>query len=157
MIFYIFFTFLLLAATFCAIQISITDFRRRIIPDAYLFPLMLIGLILITFFPAFPTQLSDAVIGATFGYTLTAIIGIIFEYRLRTHGDSTTIPIGMGDIKLISIGGLWLGTSGLSIALIIACATGAIWAYKNKQRHIPFAPFFLTGGFLSFIATMFLL
>ncbi len=157
MIFYIFFIILLAIAAYCGIKISIIDFRRRIIPDAYLFPLMLIGLLLITFFPFFPIDLSDAVIAATFGYLLTSTIGALYDKRLQKRKSPDTTPIGMGDIKLIGVGGLWLGTSGLSLALIIACITGAIWAHRHKQKYIPFAPFFLMGGFLSFITTVFLL
>ncbi len=157
MIFYIFFIILLTAAAYCCIQISINDFRHRIIPDVYLFPLMLIGLLLLTFFPSFPINLSDAVIAATFGYILTSVIGALYDRHLQKRKTPDTIPIGMGDIKLIAVGGLWLGATGLSLALIIACITGAIWAYQHKQKYIPFAPFFLMAGFLSFITTAFLL
>ncbi len=157
MIFYIFFIILLVAAAYCSIQISINDFRRRIIPDVYLFPLMLIGLLLLAFFPSFPISLSDAVIAATFGYTLTSVIGALYDRRLQRQKTKDSVPIGMGDIKLIGVGGLWLGTTGLSLALIIACITGAIWAYQHKEKYIPFAPFFLIAGFLSFITTAFLL
>ena len=143
-------------AAYCAIQISIHDFRCRIIPDKYLFPLMLIGLLMITFFP-FPVSLPDAVIAATFGYIMTATIGAAFDHKLQQKSPDATPPIGMGDIKLIGVGGLWLGTAGLSVALIIACILGAIWAHKHKQKYIPFGPFFITAGFLSFIATIFLI
>ena len=156
MIFNIFFILLLAGAIACATLISVADFRRRIIPDAYLFPLMLIGLILITFF-GFPIGMHDAVIGATFGYAMSATIGFAFDYFIRRKKPDTTPPIGMGDIKLIGVGGLWLGTTGLSYALIIACITGAIWARAKEQKYIPFAPFFLLGGILSLIANLFLL
>lgn len=156
MIFYIFFIFLLACALTCAVLISVADFRRRIIPDAYLFPLMLIGLILIVFF-GFPIGIRGAVIGATFGYTMSAVIGFIFDYFIRRKNPDVTPPIGMGDIKLIGVGGLWLGTYGLAIALIIACVTGGIWARYKNQKYIPFAPFFLTGGILSLITKLFLL
>lgn len=156
MIFNIFFILLLIGAIACSVLISITDFRRRIIPDAYLFPLMLIGLILIVFF-GFPIDIRDGVIGATFGYAMSAVIGFAFDYFIRRKNPDATPPIGMGDIKLIGGGGLWLGTTGLSFALIIACLTGAIWARIKNQKFIPFAPFFLTGGILSLIANLFLL
>lgn len=156
MIFNIFFILLLIGAIACSVLISIADFRRRIIPDAYLFPLMLIGLILIVFF-GFPVGIRDAVIGATFGYTMSAIIGFAFDYFIRRRTPDAIPPIGMGDIKLIGVGGLWLGTSGLSMALIVACITGAIWARAKKQKFIPFAPFFLLGGILSLISTAILL
>lgn len=156
MIFNIFFILLLIGAIACSVLISIADFRRRIIPDAYLFPLMLIGLILIVFF-GFPIGIRDGVIGATFGYIMSAIIGFAFDYFIRRKNPDATPPIGMGDIKLIGVGGLWLGTTGLSFALIIACLTGAIWARIKNQKFIPFAPFFLTGGILSLITSLFLL
>ena len=101
----IFFILLLVGAIACATLISVADFRRRIIPDAYLFPLMLIGLILITFF-GFPISMRDAVIGATFGYAVSAIIGFAFDYFIRHRSPDATPPIGMGDIKLIGVGGL---------------------------------------------------
>ncbi len=156
MIFNIFFILLLVAAIACAGLISVADFRRRIIPDAYLFPLMLIGLILITFF-GFPIDMRDAVIGATFGYAMSAIVGFAFDYFIRRKNPNATTPIGLGDIKLIGVGGLWLGTNGLALALIIACITGAIWARAKNQKYIPFAPFFLLGGILSLITDLFLL
>ena len=152
MISYIFFIILLVLAAFLSIKISIADFHRRIIPDAYLFPLTLIGLILISFF-SFPICIQTATIGATFGYLVASITGIAFEKIKKTDQS----PIGMGDIKLMGVGGIWLGTNGLAIALIIACIIGMIWAKYTQQKFIPFAPFFIFGGFLSFIINIFLL
>ena len=156
MISYIFFILLLASAAWCALHIIIADFRRRIIPDAYLFPLMLTGLLLIAFY-SFPLDLRTAVIGATFGYALSAIVGFVFDSIIRRHTPDAIPPIGMGDIKLIGVGGLWLGTSGLALALVVACISGAIWARTNHQKFIPFAPFFILGGILSLITNLFLL
>ncbi len=156
MIFYIFYIILIFLAIFLATKISIADMRHRIIPDIYLFPLMLIGLCFTTFFP-YPITTSDGVIGAVFGYITTALIGFIFQQFVHKHKTYAHPAIGMGDIKLISVGGIWLGIYGLSIALIISCVCGAIWAHFNHARYIPFAPFFIFGGFLSFIGLFFLL
>lgn len=156
MISYIFFIILLAVALICGIKISISDFRNRIIPDAYLFPLLLSGLTLITFYN-FPISISSGTFGAIFGYTLSAIIGFTFDYIIRRRTPNAIPPIGLGDIKLIAVGGLWLGINGLAFALIIACITGAIWGHCKKQKFIPFAPFFLLGGFLSLIINLFLL
>lgn len=150
----IFFWLLLVGAAWCAWQISVTDWRRRIIPDVYLFPLLLIGLIITTFFP-WPTNIAESVIAATAGYILAALIGFIFEKINKKHKKSDT-PIGMGDIKLIAVGGIWLGATGMAGALIIACLTGMLWGRRNQQQFIPFAPFFVAGGILSLI-TMILL
>ena len=152
----IFFTILLVWAAVCAALISIADFRRRIIPDAYLFPLILIGLLLIAFF-SWPTTLTDAAIGATFGYLTSALIGFIFDWHIRKKNPDIIAPIGLGDIKLISVGGLWLGANGLGIALVIACISGIVWARIKHQRYIPFGPFFITGTILTLLANTFLL
>lgn len=156
MFFNIFFTVLLAWAAICAALISIADFRRRIIPDAYLFPLILSGLLLIAFYN-WPINLGDAAIGATFGYIMSVMVGFVFDWRIRKKTPNAITPIGMGDIKLISVGGLWLGANGLGIALVIACITGIIWARIRKQKYIPFGPFFIFGGFLALIANTFLL
>ena len=148
MISHIFFILLIVGAALLGGAISATDFRRRIIPDAYLFPLMLIGLILTTFY-RFPTTPTDSVIGASFGYILAVCIGVIFDYVSRIRGRHIDTPIGMGDIKLIGVGGLWLGTNGLAMALIVSCILGMIWGRMHKQRYIPFAPFFITGAIIS--------
>ena len=153
MFFYTFFTLLLLGATFCIWRISVADFRRRIIPDAYLFPLLLIGLILTHFFPWICTT-AESIAGAVIGYALASIIGLLFEKFSKNKIDT---PIGMGDIKLLAVSGLWLGTNGLAIALVYSCIFGSIWAHNKKQKFIPFAPFLFLGGFLSFITILFLL
>lgn len=150
------FIVLILGALYLCYKIARADLGRRIIPDAYLFPLMLIGLVIVTFFP-WVCSIETAVIGMVFGYIMAAIVGLIFDKILLHNNPGADAPIGMGDIKLISVGGLWLGTVGLSIALVLACIFGATWAYRKKQKFIPFAPFFIIGGILSWLANMFLL
>lgn len=155
MFYNIFFIILLAVAIWCAWRISVADWRRRIIPDAYLFPLILIGLVVINFYP-WPTTPPDAAVAACGGYALAAIIGFLFERTMHKKTD-TIAPIGMGDIKLMVAGGIWLGTYGLAIALAIACIAGMIWGRIYHQKYIPLAPFFIGGGILSLITITFLL
>ena len=154
MIPYIFFFLILTGAAFCAYRMSTTDLKTRIIPDVYLFPFLFAGLLLTTFFPWWPVTIYDSVIGGSFGYCLGLIVGFIFE---RFHQDDKFPPIGFGDIKLLGAGGIWLGTVGLAIAMAISCVFSGIWVYKRRKRYIPFAPFFLMGGFLSLIIITFLI
>ncbi len=156
MIWQIFFIILLAVALWCAWKISVADLRRRIIPDAYLWPLFLIGLLITNWWPWIIGPRMAAT-SAVFGYALAAGIGFIFDViRRRTNPDAET-PIGLGDIKLIATGGLWLGIQGLGLALIVACITGGAWARAKHQRYIPFAPFFVVGAILSLITMAFLL
>lgn len=150
------FILLLILGLYLAAKISVADMRRRIIPDAYLFPLMIIGAIVTTFFP-WPHDIGAGVIGMTFGYIMAAVIGLIFDRVITRHDPHADTPIGMGDIKLIAVGGLWCGPVGLAISLVLACIFGAAWAYRKKQKFIPFAPFFIIGGILSLIISWFLL
>ena len=153
MFFYTFFVLLLLGGLFCAWRMSVADFRRRIIPDAYLFPFLLIGLVVVHFFPWVCTS-AESVVGVVMGYALASLIGMAFEYFGKDKFDT---PIGMGDVKLLSVMGIWLGTTGLAIALVFACVFGAVWAHNKKQKFIPLAPFLFAGGFLSFITLLFLI
>ena len=153
MIYYIFFSLVLIGALFCAWRMSTADFRRHIIPDVYLFPFLFAGLLTTTFFP-WPVTSADSVIGGAMGYCLGLIVGFIFD-RLKKNAEYP--PIGMGDIKLLGAGGIWLGTQGLSIAMIITCVLVYIWNWKKREKYIPFAPFFLIGGFLALIAIQFLI
>jgi len=152
-----FFTVMFIGAAWCMWQIAATDWRRRIIPDAFLFPLMIIGLIFVTFFRTYPIDITQSVIGAAFGYALAAIVGFAFDYTMRRRSPNADTPIGMGDIKLICVGGIWMGPTIMAWGLIIACITGAIWGRINHVRFIPFAPFFIAGGILSFIGHMLLI
>ena len=150
------FILLLVLAIYLATKISVADMRRRIIPDAYLFPLLIIGIIITTFFP-WPHEIGAGAIGMTFGYILAAVTGLIFDRIITRKNPTADAPIGMGDIKLIAVGGMWGGTCGLAIGLVLACIFGAAWAYYKKQKFIPFAPFFIIGEFLALIAIAFLI
>ena len=130
-----------------------TDFRRHIIPDVYLFPFLFAGLLVTNFFP-WPVTSADSVIGGAMGYCLGLIVGFVFQHFKK---NSDYPPIGMGDIKLLGAGGIWLGTVGLSIAMITSCVLAYIWNWNKQEKYIPFAPFFLAGGFLALIIIKFLI
>lgn len=153
----IFFIVLLALALWCAWRISVADLRRRIIPDAYLWPLLLIGALIVTWSPFWPIGPYTATVGAAFGYALAAIVGFVFDWVRRRKNPDADPPIGMGDIKLIATGGIWMGPQGLGLALVLACIGGAIWSLARRKRYIPFAPFFIGGAILSLIAMAFLI
>ena len=157
MIFYLFLALLFTGALACSIAISIADFRRRIIPDAYLVPLFLIGLLIVNIAPVWICGPRTAAIGAATGYALGVGVGYVFDVIRRRHNPDADSPIGMGDIKLLATGGLWLGPNGLAVALVLSCVFGGIWAKLKRQQFIPFAPFFISGAILALIASVFLL
>ena len=153
---YIIFGVLFVVALWCAWHISVADWRRRIIPDPYLFPLIFIGFLVVTCVP-WVCGPRDAAIGAAFGYLLSVIVGFVFDWVRRRRDPDAPSPIGMGDIKLMGVGGLWLGASGLAYALVLTCIAGGLWGMLRKQKFIPFAPFFIASGILTLIAMLFLI
>ena len=91
------------------------------------------------------------------GYLLGAGVGFIFDWAIRRKNPDDEIPIGMGDIKLLATGGLWIGLDGLAITLIVSCILGYLWGKRKKQRFIPFAPFFIIGAILALTPMAFLI
>jgi len=154
MFFYLLFTLIFLGSGFCAFRMSVIDFKRRIIPDVYLFPFLLAGLLVVTFVPWWCVTMYDAVLGGSIGYCLGVVVNFIFE---RIKKDLKYPPIGMGDIKLLGAGGVWLGTLGLTISMILTCLLSVVWMIYKKDKYIPFAPFFLTSAFLTLISMFFLI
>ena len=156
MISYIFFCLILIGAIFCAQRMAAYDLKHRIIPDVYLFPFLFAGLLVTSFFP-WPITSADSVIGGAMGYCLGLIVGFIFDRTSKQKPSKRNPAIGLGDIKLLGAGGIWLGTIGLSIAMVIACMFAFFWVKKTGDKYVPFAPFFLAGGFLSLIMMQFLI
>ena len=168
---YIFiYTVLTALAVYCTVMMIVWDLRTRIIPDAYLFPFMLAGLILCDKLP-WTGGFTESVIAAALGYFVGTAMNIVFLYikarkdvkcknkRLRSETDTAWNdfdPIGMGDIKLLAAGGIWLGISGLAIALIISSIAGAVWGMWRRQKFVPFAPFFFAGMAVAIITLVFL-
>lgn len=138
----------------CAAAMSTADWRHRIIPDVFLFPFLLAGLILGAFdaLPWVSGGIAESAIAAAIGYGLAFGMSILF--KLKARGRAAREPIGMGDIKLLAAGGIWLGVTGLSIALITACVLGYVWGLRAKQKFVPFAPFFFVGAGLAIAALM---
>ncbi len=157
MIYSIFYIFLLAVAALCAWQISAIDLRRRIIPDVYLFPLLLIGVFFTATTPNWHISMTDAATAGIVGYAIATGLGYLFERHAIRQDNAAPNPIGMGDVKLIATGGIWLGASGMAIALCLSYIGALIWAQRKKQKYVPFAPFFVTGGILAFLINLFLL
>ena len=131
---------------------AIFDLREMRIPNK----LLLVGLIIrVLILPieygllgraVFSTWLRE-VIAFAFAFVVSVVCSLISKGSL-----------GMGDIKLICLMALFLGTEGLLYAIFLSIfisffAAIGLLIFKKKKRKdtIPFAPFILAGTFLSFI------
>ncbi len=133
----------LIAANFFLALIIFTDFEQYVIFNKMLLPFAAVG-ILALFHLNLPLvdRLSAALISG----------GIFLLIATLTHGG-----IGGGDVKLIFVLGIWLGSENLLRVVIMACVLGGIAALllilinrKNRKSYFAYGPYFA-------LATMYIL
>jgi leader peptidase (prepilin peptidase) / N-methyltransferase len=122
------------------VTVTVTDLERRVIPNAILAAGAVAGLAMIL--PADPSSLPERAVAAL------GAGGFLWLGTLR-GGDG----MGMGDVKLAALMGLYLG-SAVVASLAVAFAAGAVAGLVLVVRHgaaarkraIPFGPFLAAGG-----------
>jgi leader peptidase (prepilin peptidase) / N-methyltransferase len=138
----------ILVALFLGVMLAVAliDARWRIVPNAVVYPSLVLGL-------------AATVIGDLAGVGLDALSGLIgmVAYAGPLFLVALAVPhgMGMGDVKLVGLIGLVLGSLGLSYVAvaagvgILAGGVGALLAMAvfrlGRKQQIPFGPF-LAGG-----------
>ena len=127
--------------------VTAADLRTRIVPDRALAPAVVLAVVVIGLDQpsALPGRLAWA--AAAGGFLLAAAL-------VRPEG------MGLGDVKLAAVLGLYLG-GGVAPALLIAFTAGALWGlgviavhgWSARHAAIPFAPFLATGAAVAWVAT----
>jgi leader peptidase (prepilin peptidase)/N-methyltransferase len=139
---------LALGLTLCAVLVivTITDLERRVIPNKVLLAGTVIGLaIVVASDPSSLAVRGIAAVGAG-GFLLAAALAY-------PRG------MGMGDVKLAAVLGLFLGRAVVP-AMFVALAAGALVGVAMVLRHgpsarkraIPFGPFLALGGVAGLLA-----
>jgi leader peptidase (prepilin peptidase)/N-methyltransferase len=128
------------------IAITVTDLDRRVIPNPILIAggIVAIAIVLATDPASLPERALWAAIASGF-----LMLGAI------AHRDG----MGIGDVKLAGLMGLYLG-SAVAPALIVALAAGGVAGLAiviregaaAKDRAIPFGPFMALGGIVALCA-----
>ncbi|MGB5444006.1 MAG: A24 family peptidase [Psychromonas sp.] len=140
---------LLFALIFTWVLISLTfiDFDTMLLPDQLTLPLLWLGL-LINVSGTF-TDLSSAVLGATFGYL--TLWSIYWLFKLLTGKEG----MGYGDFKLLAALGAWFGWQALPLIIILSSFAGAIigiaiivTSADKKSRPMPFGPYLAVAGWV---------
>lgn len=126
--------------------ITLTDLERRVIPNAILLvgALIATGIVAATDPSSLPERLGAAVGGG--GFLLLAAL-------IYPRG------MGMGDVKLAAVMGLFLGVS-IVPALFVGIALGALAGFwlilRNgsaaRKHAVPFGPFLAIGGVVGLLA-----
>jgi len=142
------FTWLTAAAllfTWSLIALTVIDLHHQLLPDAIVFPLLWLGLLLspLVFF----SDPVSSIVGAALGYL--SLWSIYWAFKLLTGKEG----MGYGDFKLLAAIGAWVGWQSLPLAILISSGAGALVGVTLMAtgRHargapIPFGPFLAIGG-----------
>jgi leader peptidase (prepilin peptidase)/N-methyltransferase len=122
------------------VAVTLTDLERRIIPNALVIAGVIVAIPLLAI--ADPGALPSHLIAAAVAGGLLFLIALAYPRGM-----------GMGDVKLVMMMGLYLGRS-VAPALLVAFAAGALVGLAMIARHgsdarksaIPFGPFLAFGG-----------
>lgn len=125
--------------------VTLTDLERRIIPNAVVGFGVLVGIGLLAAFD--PSDLPEHLIAAAIGG------GILFGVALAYPRG-----MGMGDVKLTAMMGVFLG-SAVAPAMLIGFASGAGYGVvliarhgpEARKRQVPFGPFLALGGVIALL------
>ncbi len=128
------------------------DLRTFRLPDVITMPLILAGLCFNSFSRLRFISPQESIFGGLVGFLLLWLLNRLYRYIKKQDG------IGMGDAKLLSALGAWLGWAALPSILFLASISGIIggmiWLRLNKQNHgspFPFGPFLIFAGIIELL------
>ena len=139
------------------VPIAWIDARWYIIPNAVIFAGLLSGLAIISFISLIQQDgdlFIEHLIGAVAGSVVTALIGTLGSIIFRKRA------MGIGDIKLMGLIGLFLGawphlllviTSSALIGSIVGVILIFFGAKDGLQSSIPYGPFLALGAVLDLL------
>lgn len=110
----------LVSALILLIILSIIDLKTFLLPNVFVFPFGALGIIFHLLTDFYYLDWFAMLLGCLFGY------GLLFTIRAignRYYGQDT---LGLGDVKLLSMAGLWLGVEGVLFAMTLGAFFGLI-------------------------------
>ena len=130
-----------LAATLATI--TLTDLEHRRIPNVVLIVSAVIGVVLLALGDR--DALADHLIAAAVAFAALFLVALVYPRGM-----------GMGDVKLAGVMGLYLGKA-VAPALLIAFAVGALYGAvliarngaEARKQAVPFGPFMALGGIVA--------
>jgi leader peptidase (prepilin peptidase)/N-methyltransferase len=136
--------------TWTLLALAWIDYDTQLLPDPMTLPLLWLGLVVSVFGGL--VEPTTAIIGAAAGYGFLWLT--YWGFKLVTGKEG----MGYGDFKLLGAIGAWLGWQVLPAVLLIAAATGlvyALWTMQLGRRQVgqpvPFGPFLATAGWIALL------
>lgn len=132
-------------------SVAVIDFKNSIIPNRLLLTMAETGLLLTFVYGISDINLAmDMLLGMLVG---TVIFGILTLLGRLVSGKEA---MGMGDVKLVAVLGLFFGASNILAISIISFVLGAIISIilvLSKKRkiddYIPFGPFIVIASYIA--------
>jgi leader peptidase (prepilin peptidase)/N-methyltransferase len=119
------------------------DWRKRILPDLVVLPLLAVGLLLAMRWRPFVGE-TEAVGGALLGWCMGRAV--------RSLGADRHGRLGRGDLKLLAAIGAWLGPVGVTIILLtssyVMLVSLLVCRKGREDRNLPFGPAIAVGAVL---------
>jgi leader peptidase (prepilin peptidase) / N-methyltransferase len=136
----------LIPFTAALIAVTFIDFEHKIVPNRIMAPAAIYGLVAAA---AVRTHTLPELLIAGAGAFLFFLIAALIHPK----------GMGMGDVKLAGVMGLYLGKlviPALFIAFAVGALVGVVLVMKHGARSrkvgVPFAPFMALGGFVAMLA-----
>lgn len=147
----------LVAGAGLLVALSVVDIKVRLLPNEMVAGFATLGILFHVTTQSYFLSPSFIIAGGLIGFTSLFILRAIAN---RLYGMDA---LGLGDVKLLGAGGLWLGPENLMIALIIGAGAAALHglghaiyeAFKEKkpvnlsQLQVPAGPGFACGLILT--------
>jgi leader peptidase (prepilin peptidase) / N-methyltransferase len=136
----------LLPFTAMLVAVAFIDLEHRIVPNRILLPVAVWGLLSAALLT--PAELPELLIGGAAAFLLLLVAALAYPAGM-----------GMGDVKLAGVMGLYLGVA-VAPALLAAFTLGSLVGLailaregpKGRKRGVPFAPFLALGGLIGILA-----
>ena len=139
---------LLVLLPFAAMLIAVADIdlEHRIVPNSILLPMAVYGVAASAVVRT--AMLPELLAAGAAAFTLLLVVALVHPAGM-----------GMGDVKLAGVMGLYLG-AGVAPALLVAFLSGSLAGVaivvrhgaKGRKRGVPFAPFLALGAVVALFA-----
>jgi leader peptidase (prepilin peptidase)/N-methyltransferase len=131
--------------------ITFTDLEHFLILDKITYPSMVIGLIACLIKNNLIDGLFGLLVGAGIIYGIVIISAIIL--KMINHPCKDEGGMGLGDVKLAGVMGVFLGWKFVLVAMFLSCLFGSIVGMvlilsglKKRTDYIPFGPYLALGS-----------
>lgn len=129
---------ILITAVILLIILAIIDFRTFLLPNVFVFPFAALAPLFHYLTDFYYLSPMSVLIGGLVGY------GLLYTIRAAGNRYYGQDSLGLGDVKLLGAGGLWLGAENVLFAMTVGAFFGLIHGlivaiYNKVKTNGPFS------------------